>query len=329
MKAFRPAAILSFLGPFLALALVITAFGIGDRIENGENGRFLSARNLRSVAAETAVVAVAGLGMTVIILAGGIDLSAGTMLALSSVVLAATLERGWPVPAAMGAGIGVAGLCGFMNGVIIAKGRIVPFIVTLGTMMVWLGGAKLVADSKTIHLTPGRVPEWLGTFLSASDKRSVMGLPLGVWVALAMAVLLAFVLSKTVFGRHVTAVGSNEAAARLSGLAVDRIKIVVYILGGFFFGAAGIYLFSRLSIGDPTQGTGRELDVIAAVIIGGGSLAGGRASIAGTLAGAATMAVIRSGCTQLGLDNPIQEIALGAIIVAAVAVDQWRTRRGR
>ncbi|HEX6984672.1 MAG TPA: ABC transporter permease, partial [Planctomycetaceae bacterium] len=213
------------------------------------------------------------------------------------------------------------------NGLIIAKGRIVPFIVTLGTMMVWLGIAKKLADNKTIHVDRGRVPDWLGNLLSASEARAVLGLPLGVWVALAMAAVLAFVLSKTVFGRHVTAVGSNEVAARLSGLAVDRIKVIVYVLGGLFFGAAGVALFSKLAIGDPTQGTGTELDVIAAVIIGGGSLSGGRASVAGTIAGAATMAVIRSGCTQLGLQNWVQDIALGVIIVAAVAVDQWRQRR--
>lgn len=322
----RPAAILSLLGPFLALAIVVTGFAVADGMQEAGGG-FSSAYNVRSVSASTAVVATAGLGMTMIILAGGIDLSAGTALALASVVLAAMIERGWPVAAALGAAIAAGGLCGLANGLVIAKGRIVPFIVTLGTMMVWLGIAKKLADSKTIHVDRDQVPDWLRNFLSASEPKAVLGLPLGAWVALAMAAVLAFILSRTVFGRHVTAVGSNEAAARLSGLPVDRIKITVYSLGGLLFGAAGVFLFSQLTIGDPTQGTGRELDVIAAVIIGGGSLAGGRASVAGTLAGAATMAVIRSGCTQLGLQNWVQDIALGAIIVAAVAVDQWRQRR--
>lgn len=322
----RPAAILALLGPFLAFVLVTTGFAVADGMQEGGGG-FTSAYNARSVAATTAVVAVAGLGMTAIILAGGIDLSAGTALALASVVLAALIERKWPVPAAVAIAVASGGLCGFANGLLVAKGRIVPFIVTLGTMMVWLGIAKKFADSKTIHVDRTQVPEWLRNFLSASEARSVLGLPLGAWVALAMGVVIAFVLSRTVFGRHVTAIGSNETAARLSGLPVDRLKIAVYTLGGLFFGAAGVFLFSQLTIGDPTQGTGRELDVIAAVIIGGGSLAGGRASVAGTLAGAATMAVIRSGCTQLGLQNWVQDIALGAIIVAAVAVDQWRQRR--
>lgn len=322
----HPAAILALLGPFLAFILVAVGFAIADQMQEGGGG-FSSAYNARSVAATTAVVAVAGLGMTAIVLAGGIDLSAGTALALASVVLAALIEQKWPVPVAVAMAVGAGGLCGFLNGLLVAKGRIVPFIVTLGTMMVWLGIAKKLADSKTIHVDRTQVPDWLRNFLSASEPKAMFGLPLGAWVALAMSLVLAFVLSRTVFGRHVTAIGSNETAARLSGLSVDRLKISVYTLGGLFFGAAGVFLFSQLTIGDPTQGTGRELDVIAAVIIGGGSLAGGRASVAGTLAGAATMAVIRSGCTQLGLQNWVQDIALGAIIVAAVAVDQWRQRR--
>jgi ribose transport system permease protein len=322
----RPAEVLSLLGPFLALALVVVGFGMADRMQEGGGG-FTSAYNIRSVSGSTAVVAIAGLGMTMIILAGGIDLSAGTALALSSVVLAFGVERRWPLPAALAAAVATGGLCGLLNGLAVAKGRIVPFIVTLGTMMVWLGIAKKLADSKTIHVDRDRLPEWLKSMLSASASKAVLGLPLGVWIALAMAAVLSFVLSKTVFGRHVTAVGSNETAARLSGLPVDRLKIAVYALGGLFFGAAGVALFSQLNIGDPTQGTGRELDVIAAVIIGGGSLSGGRASVAGTLAGAAVMAVIRSGCTQLGLQNWVQDIALGIIIIAAVTVDQLRQRR--
>jgi ribose transport system permease protein len=323
----RTAAVLSLVGPFLALLLVIGAFGAAARWKYGEKARFLTAANARAIAADAAVVAVAGLGMTVVILAGGIDLSAGTALALASVVVAEGLRRGWPWPVALATGMAVGGLCGFANGTMVAKLRLPPFIVTLGTMTIWLGLGKLLSDSTSIRPMDSQVPGWLGDFLSTSAKRAVAGLPLGAWVALAAAVLLAFVLSRTVFGRHVTAIGSNETAARLSGLPVTRLKISIYTLGGLFFGAAGVYLFSRLSIGDSTQGTGKELDVIAAVVIGGGSLAGGRASVAGTLAGAATMTAIRSGCTQLGLENPVQDIALGLIIVAAVAVDQWRQRR--
>ena len=320
--------LLSFLGPFLGLALVVLAFAIGERVMTDGPPRLLSAQNLRSISADTATVAVAGLGMTIIILAGGIDLSAGTMLALASVIVAWCLREGTGWPVALFAGLVGGAVSGGLNGIVIAKGRIVPFIVTLGTMMVWVGVAKIVADETTVR--PDlytQVPEWLRNFLSPSEQRAVLGLPLGVWIATAMAIGTALVISKTVFGRHITAIGSNEEAARLSGLPVDRLKIAVYAIGGMFFGIAGVYLFSRMAIGDPTQGMGMELYVIAAVIIGGGSLSGGRASVAGTLAGAAIMGVIKSGCTQLGYSNPTQEIALGVIIVAAVAVDRWRQRR--
>lgn len=319
---------LSFLGPFLGLALVVGAFAVGDHLISDDPGHFLTERNFRTIASDTATIVVAGLGMTVIILAGGIDLSAGTMLALASVIVAYYLEADWSWPVAILAGVAGATIAGAANGLVIAKGRIVPFIVTLGTMMVWLGVAKMVADETTVR--PDlytQVPEWLRNFLSPSRSRAIYGLPLGVWLALIMAVGTAFVISRTVFGRHITAIGSNEEAARLSGLPVDRLKIIVYAIGGMFFGIAGVYFFSRMAIGDPTQGTGLELYVIAAVIIGGGSLSGGRASVAGTIAGAAIMGVIDSGCTQLGYSNPVQNIALGTIIVAAVAVDGLRQRR--
>jgi ribose/xylose/arabinose/galactoside ABC-type transport system permease subunit len=151
----------------------------------------------------------------------------------------------------------------------------------------------------------------------------------GVWVALALAAALALMLRFTVLGRHIFAIGSNEAAARLCGINVRRVKLTVYALAGLFAGIAGIYNFSELSQGDPTSGMGFELRVIAAVVIGGASLSGGRGSVLGALTGAALMATITSGCTQLGLPNPIQDIIVGLIIVAAVTVDQLRQRRLR
>jgi ribose/xylose/arabinose/galactoside ABC-type transport system permease subunit len=152
------------------------------------------------------------------------------------------------------------------------------------------------------------------------------GLPSGVWLALALSALLAAVLRWTVFGRYVFALGSNEQTARLCGINVTLVKIVIYSLAGLFVGIAGMYQFARLSVGNPTSGIGLELRVIAAVVIGGGSLSGGQGSVLGTLTGAAIMGVIASGCTQLGLSNPIQDILLGVIIVAAVMLDQLRHR---
>ncbi len=396
----------SALGPFLALGVVVAFFAIADGMqENG--GAFSTIRNFRTISAQTATVAVAALGMTVVIIAGGIDLSAGTALALCATVLAWSLKEDVAVlvvhgenvagatrsleeaeaelgsldskiaragkrgargartaerlqgerkaieanlptlreqlqdvqaataslnvytPAlALLLGVGTGCLAGFVNGFLVSYLRVVPFIVTLGTMRFFLGVAKEVGSETTVrpHQTE-QVPEWLGSFTSIQNKALVLGLPSGVWLALALAVVLSAVLRYTVFGRYVFALGSNEATARLCGVNVRRMKIAVYMLCGFFIGIAGLYQFSRLSVGNPTSGLGMELEVIAAVVIGGGSLSGGRGSVLGTLTGAAIMAVIQSGCTQLGLKNPVQDMILGGIIVAAVAVDQIRQRR--
>jgi ribose transport system permease protein len=219
-------------------------------------------------------------------------------------------------------------VCGLVNGVLIGSLRVVPFIVTLGTMRVYVGCGNSLAKNST--LSPDvttQVPQWVQNWLSVRPNALYWGFPLGVWVAMGLALLTAGVLRFTVFGRHVFALGSNETAARLCGINVPRMKIAVYSLAGLFFGIAGVYQFSRLSVGQPTSGLGVELKVIAAVVIGGASLNGGRGSILGTLAGAGIMCVIDSGCTQLGLSNPVQDIVLGVVIVAAVAIDQFRQRR--
>jgi ribose/xylose/arabinose/galactoside ABC-type transport system permease subunit len=200
-----------------------------------------------------------------------------------------------------------------------------------------------VFDLGSPKYAQNQVPEWLKAFTSTREKalwpsddwcpsamRSVtdwLQYPVGIWLGLLFAVVLAAVLRYTVFGRYVFALGSNEATARLCGVNVPLVRIVVYALGGLFVGLAGVYQFSRLSVGNPTGGGGLELRVIAAVVIGGGSLSGGRGSVLGTLAGAALMSVIASGCTQLGVPNPLQDVVLGVVIVAAVTLDQLRSRR--
>ena len=320
--------IASILGPFVALAAVCLFFAIADAMQP-DGGRFATQRNLQANAVRTATVAVAALGMTVIIIAGGIDLSAGTALALAATVLAWSLKNDYSVPLALAFTMGAGCAAGLVNGVLISALRVVPFIVTLGTMTIYLGVAKMIANETTVRPDKAtQVPDWLGGFLSLRPQSLYAGFPLGVWFALLLAVALACFLRYSVFGRHVVALGSNEATARLCGIPVRRAKILVYTLGGLFTGIAGLYQFSRLSAGNPTSGTGMELRIIAAVVIGGGSLEGGRGSVVGTLTGAAIMAVIESGCTQLGLPNPVQDVILGVIIVAAVAVDQLRLRGG-
>ena len=203
--------------------------------------------------------------------------------------------------------------------------KIVPFIVTLGTMQIYLGWAKWIADNTTVR--PDRetqVPKWCADLLSIRPTVLVVGMPLGVWVTLVLAIILAAILHFTVFGRYVFAIGSNEATARLCGINVRWNKIAIYTLGGLFGGIAGLYQFSRMTVGNPTSGLGLELRIIASVVIGGGSLNGGRASVLGTLTGALIMSVITSGCTQLEVSNPVQDMLLGIVIIIAVAVDQLR-----
>jgi ribose transport system permease protein len=320
------------LGPLLALGVVIACFGIANQWKNGSDSTFFTAQNARTIATPTAIIVVASLGMTLIVITGGIDLSAGTGLALCATVLASALIsdrlKPWNPWAAVFLAVAAGAICGFVNGVVISSLRVVPFIVTLGTMRLYLGVANMLAKETTVR--PDRVtqvPQWLEDLLSIRQDALLFYFPRGVWVALALAAVTAALLQYTVFGRHLFAMGSNELAARLCGINVRGMKIAVYSLAGLFFGIAGVFQFSRLSVGSPVSGVGMELKVIAAVVIGGASLNGGRGSILGTVAGAAVMGVIDNGCTLLGLSNPVQDVVLGIVIVTAVAIDQLRQRR--
>lgn len=319
-------------GPLVGLLAVVLFFAVADALRDGPS-TFASAATARTVAVQSATVAVAALGMTLIIIAGGIDLSAGTALALSATVLAWCLREGYGVPVALLACVGTGALCGLINGALITALRIVPFIATLGTMTVYLGIAKLVAEETTVRPSPSQVPEWLGQLDTVWPDPLWLAWPVlpnfapFVWYTLLLAALLAIMLRCTVFGRHVFAVGSNEAMARLCGVNVTLVKIAVYTLGGVFIGIAGINQFALLTQGEPTTGLGLELKFIAAVVIGGGSLSGGRGSVLGTLAGAALTAVILMGCTHLGVSDPVNEIILGLIIVGAAGFDRLRQTR--
>jgi ribose/xylose/arabinose/galactoside ABC-type transport system permease subunit len=332
-------------------------------------GVFTSWSNQQLMLLQTAVVATAAVGATLIIVLGGIDLSVGSTIALGTMVTSLLLESNWPPYAAalggvatgllVGAGIGalvvghvtrfaalaagaavggwlartVSAPLGIGAGLAIALGLgyagertvgrvpLSPFIVTLGLWGALRGLAKGLGDNQPIY---PKSTGWIGSLMNVRASGIGAVLPPGVWILIAVALLAAFALRFTRFGRHVFAIGSNEETARLCGVRVERTKMLVYALGVGCAGIASLLQLSYLSMGDPTTAGGYELKVIAAVIIGGASLSGGEGSIGGTLIGALIMTVVDNGCTKLGLDNWVQEIVTGAIIVAAVALDRLR-----
>ena len=305
-----------------ALAVAFFTFGLLVHQSTGEFS-FLGAANVALILRQTAIVGTAALGMTLIIAAGGIDLSAGAVIALTTVVIAVAQNAGYSAVNAAFLGILAGGLAGLVNGLLVTGLRVVPFIVTLGTMQVVRGAAKGLAHEQKVDAPTTRLNELLAT-LRADDRWLLF--PPGVWLMVVLAVLVAVLLNYTRFGRHLLAVGSNESAARLAGVRVEGTKRWVYLLGGLLVGVSGMMQFARLSVGDPTVATGLELDIIAACVIGGASLAGGEGSVLGSLLGALIMTVIRAGGSQLGWANWIQEIATGIIIVSAVAIDRVRQR---
>ncbi len=310
--------LLNRVGPVLGLLLVIAIFSL----LMDTPARFLSPNNLRIVLSQTVIVAIGAIGMTLIIISGGIDLAVGSTIALTSVVTALAINAGLSPTMALAAGIAVGGAVGVVNGLMITRLKVVPFIATLGMLGIARGIAKWLANQQTVNMPQ----TWLNELLVMFPDPAWLLVAPGVWIAILLAVCAAIVLRNTVFGRRVFALGSNEAAARACGIATDRLKIWIYGLAGLLFGLAGVMQMSRLRQGDPTVAAGSELDIIAAVVIGGGSLSGGEGSITGSMIGALIMAFLRNGCQQIGWPNYIQEIIIGAIIVVAVAIDRWRTR---
>jgi ribose transport system permease protein len=308
----------AWIGPFAALALVYLLFVFWSP------DTFARVDNLVTMTRQTVVVAISAIGMTLVIISGGIDLSVGSVVALTTVVIASLLRNGAGPLAASIAGVAVAAVCGAVSGTFIARMRIAPFVVTLGAMSILRGAAKGLAHEQKIDADARGLDALLAPV--GQGARGFL-FPSGVWIALLLAVLAAALLKYTRLGRHVFAIGSNEQTARLCGVEVDRVKIAVYTLAAALAGLAGVMEFSTLTVGDPTDSVGLELEVIAAVVIGGGSLSGGEGTITGSLIGAFLMTVIRTGCTHVGLPNWVQEIVTGGIIVTAVALDRVRHAR--
>lgn len=306
---------LSTFGPLIAFILVYGFFAI-------LNAKILSLTAIETIIQQTVIVGIGAIGMTFVIISGGIDLSVGSIIAMGSVAVAFLMQTFGldPFLAAIG-GIFIGLAWGFINGILIARFKMVPFIVTLGTLLVVRGVAKGVAHSMPINTGY----TWLSDLLAALPQSQKWQLiPPGAWLMILLALLMGAVLKYLPIGRHVFAIGSSEQTARLCGIAVERVKLFVYTLCGGFAGLGGLMLMSYQEQGDPTAALGLELDVIAAVVIGGGSLSGGEGSIQGSIVGAIIMTVIRTGCQLNGWPTWVTQVVTGAVIVIAVAVDRIR-----
>jgi ribose/xylose/arabinose/galactoside ABC-type transport system permease subunit len=274
---------------------------------------FLTVSNLLNVLEQTAINAVIAAGMTFVIISGGIDLSVGSLVALSGVVLGTLLHAGVPMPVAIAASLGVGFFFGVLNGLAITWGRLPPFIATLGMMSVARGCALLFTDGRPVS-------GFDAAFRNLATARLV-GIPAPVLVAIAVYIVAWFVLSKTRFGRYVYAIGGNEEATRLSGVNVRLHKMCVYGVSGLASAVAAVLLTSRLNSAQPIAGIMYELDAIAATVIGGTSLMGGEGGLGGTIIGALIMGVLRNGLNLLGVSSFVQQIVIGLVIVFAVLID--------
>jgi len=282
--------------------------------------RFLSAGNLAGVARQTAVITIMAMGMTIVMVSGGIDLSVGSVMALSGVAGAMAMVSGAPVALGIAVAIAAGTLCGLASGAAIATLRIPPFIVTLGAMGIYRGLTLLLTDGKAVVGVPSRFG-----YLAEGNLLGVVPVPM--LMVLAVAFATHFLLTSTRPGRYCYAIGSNVEAARYAGIRVSRYQVLFYGMLGALTGLAGSIESARLVTGQPTAGEGYELRVIAAVVIGGGSLSGGQGSVLGTIVGALIMGVLANGANLLGISSFAQQVVIGAVIVLAVTFDEFQRRR--
>jgi ribose transport system permease protein len=283
---------------------------------------FLSFSNLVDILLAAAVTGVLAIGATFVITTGGIDLSVGTVMTLSAVMAAQTMTV-WDLPVAFGvlAALATGAICGLVNGILVAKMGLPPFIATLGTFYAARGLALVISNSAPVYLTDE--PAFLGITMG----QLVPGVPNAVIIFFVVAVLAALILGRTVLGRYTVSLGSNEEATRLSGVRTDRWKIAVYALAGVFTGLAGVLLAGRIGSAQPSLGAGYELDAIAAVVIGGTSLRGGEGTMLGTVIGACIMSTLNNGLRLLSVPQEWQLVITGCILVLAVFLDVIRRRQ--
>lgn len=280
---------------------------------------FLTISNLLNVAEQSTIIGIIAVGMTFVIITGGIDLSVGSLVALSGVVLGTMVAGGAPLPVAVGVGLAMGTAAGIVNGLLITLGRLPPFIATLGMMSVARGAALMVTDGRPIS----GFPESLRVIATGD----VLGIPTPVLIMLAIYAVAHVALTRTKLGRYTYAIGGNEEAAILSGIHVRGYKTAVYAISGLLSAVTAVLLVARLNSAQPIAGIMYELDAIAAVVIGGASLLGGAGTVVGTLIGAMIMAVLRNGLNLLGVSSYVQQVAIGSVIIVAVLVDMALKRR--
>jgi fructose transport system permease protein len=306
------------LGPFIALVIACAFFAT-------QSDRFLTGANLSLILQQVMVVGVIAIGQTLIVLTAGIDLSCGMVMALGSIVMTKlAVEMGLPAPLAILCGVGVTALFGLVNGLLVTRVKLPPFIVTLGTLNIAFAITQLYSNAQTVTDVPPLMT-WLGNTFAIGGTEVGFGavlmilLYLGTW----------FWLRETAAGRHVYMVGNNPEATRLVGIPTDRVLLGVYVLAGVFYGIASLLSVARTGVGDPNAGQTENLDAITAVVLGGTSLFGGRGVILGTLIGAIVVGVLRNGLTLMGVASVYQVLITGILVIAAVAVDQLSRKGAR
>ncbi|MEO2198959.1 MAG: ABC transporter permease [bacterium] len=304
----------------LSLVIVLALLSVGFGMMSDS---FLSSASVSIIANQLPTALTLAVAMTFVLVVGEIDLSIGSVLALSQAVIGVTMvQLGWSWPLAVGAGLMTGLLAGLVNGLIVVGWSLPSFIVTLGMMEAARGGAYLVTGSRTQYIGPDI--EWIA-------DASWLGLSAPFICAVLLVVAAQTVLSRTVFGRYATATGTNQEAVRLAGIDTTRIKLTIFAMSGLLAGLAGVMQVSRLASADPNTGTGFELNAIAAAVIGGTRLMGGKGSVINTFLGVVIIGVLASGLTQIGVQDPTKRLITGCVIVLAVIADfyreRWTTRR--
>ena len=299
-------------GALLAVLILIVALTIA-------NEHFLTASNLLLVARGFSFVAIAGMGASLVMMTSGIDLSTGSVMGLAGIVAAFLSAREMGTAVAILGALAAGALIGLVNGVLISKVKMAPFIVTLGTMQIGRGFVYVI--------TGGWPLQGFSDTALFLGQGFVLGIPVPVWIMVAFLVLWNWVLRRTTFGWYVYSLGGNEEAARLSGVPVNRVKILVYVLSGLMGALGGFLITARLGLGECSAGLGYEMDVIAACVLGGVSLSGGEGNVLGVVVGAALMGLLRNGLALLGVSAFWQQIVIGTIIILAVLLDRIRVSR--